>query len=144
MANTTTSRRAVLAGLAATPVAAVPAVALAGAHADPKDIVARFRALSPEVRELFYAMTREHDEYYAYCELKEAEEEAAARDPIFAKIEAHRVALQISNEAIEDDDPSYDAEGDALADLIETTPTTLTGCAALFAYLSEWGERNEE
>jgi hypothetical protein len=69
---------------------------------------------------------------------------AETADPVFAAIEAHRVALaeverQESGLGLPDaTDEAYADEGEAITDLVRTTPTTVAGCAALLRHLQEY------
>jgi hypothetical protein len=58
-------------------------------------------------------------------------------DPVFAAIERHRVALVAFVTAHGDDeiDAAGDIHHEALADLLETKPTTVAGCAAVLRYV---------
>ena len=87
MTSPSTSRRAILAGAAALPALAMPAIA------------------------------------------------SATVDPIFAVIEHHRQKEAAFSAALLVDEDSDDDANDALAELVETTPTTLAGCVAVLIYV---------
>jgi hypothetical protein len=90
-----TTRRAVLAGIATAPALAAPAIALGA--------------------------------------------EPAEGDPIYAAIERHRAALAEFEAARSEEElnETGDAHVDALADLLETKPTTAAGCAAALRYVGD-------
>jgi hypothetical protein len=82
---------------------------------------------------------------------------AAEPDPIFAMIETHRAATEALNAVfrekgrLEDagqepdkalEDTAFEAEGDALTELIETVPSTLGGVIASMAYIIDAAERD--
>jgi hypothetical protein len=69
---------------------------------------------------------------------------AAEPDPIYAGIERHRAALaEVERQEAGIDLPdaveeAYADEGEAITDLVRTTPTTVAGCAALLRHLQEY------
>jgi hypothetical protein len=110
--TTNTTRRAVMAGLAAAPVAGLPAVAGAVAGNDP----------------IFAAIERHKSAWRAFlptCDLT---------DEVLAK--------QQGREVSEADEAAYEAAGDAeteaLDALVETAPTTKAGARAAIEWLNEY------
>jgi hypothetical protein len=129
------SRRAVLAGIAAAPAAALPALAADKAELSQDELGAVIEALR-------CAADINH---------KEAERigrriETIKADPIFAAIEDHRQAnaayIAACDSDPEDKDEAttnarMDEHVDALATFLSTKPTTIAGCAAALAYAQQ-------
>jgi hypothetical protein len=60
-------------------------------------------------------------------------------DPVFAAIEAHRLAYARFDAAdIEDNDAEFSAEGDAMVRLLSVTPTTAGGVVAMLRYIGKY------
>jgi hypothetical protein len=131
----TTSRRAVLAGIAAAPAFAAPALA-SGAPA-------QWAQLPPEVQDIIRAFANSGPREPAYYHPDEIEEEPA--DPIFALIEQHR-RLHADRERwlCENNDwenSPFCGPARALEDVLaRTRPTTLAGVIAVMRYERETRE----
>jgi hypothetical protein len=126
----TTSRRTLLAGAAALPALAMPALA-----GKPKITLDDFRQayakLDPNAQAFLRALANEH---------AEVEIAAAGVDPIFDAIERHGIARAIFwTGAPMTDDTVMDARSNdheqALADLLTTRPTTVAGCVAVLRHM---------
>jgi hypothetical protein len=134
--QTTTTRRAILAGAAALPALAVPAFA-----ADPalsfEEVKRLYAELDPETKKFFRALT-----------LQDAPAEITDIDPILAAIERHRqieaAYVAACNEHVEKARESAREDrvvklchrsSNALGELVAMTPTTVAGCAAVLRYL---------
>lgn len=145
---TTTSRRAILAGIASTPALATTA-ALPDIWAPEPDPIADI------LSDAFGPLTaKQHDGIRRIKDaLARSRQAAIACDPIFPAIEAHRAACRAYSAAVEisagmsDYDPRHRAaelETDrASAELddagldLATAPTTLAGIVALIDYITE-------
>jgi hypothetical protein len=138
-----TTRRAVLAGAAALPALALPAIA-SEPEITADDFRQAYAQLDPKSQAFLRALVKEHDD------------ENIINDPIWAAIQKHRKlndahiaacnATAVASEGVEGLTPTIkeleDQSGvacevaiNALAELLATTPTTIAGCAALLRHV---------
>lgn len=110
MTSRPTTRRAVMAGLAAAPAAGIPAIAGAGADADP----------------IFAAIERHQAAWRAFLPMCDLTDEVLAKAKGRVVTEADEAAWEAA----------CDVEEAALERLIETTPTSKAGARAAIEWLA--------